>query len=78
MGWLDLCVLDLERAAPEEYLSGRLSAGINAARAACSRELVFPWCGERPVLLTGCQAGKFKDKRSRWGKTCRASYILGC
>lgn len=54
MAWLDLCVLDLERAAPEECFLGRLSEGINAARATCSREMMFPWCGEHPVLLTWC------------------------
>lgn len=38
----DVLFLDLERAAPEEYVLGRLSAAVNATGAACSREMV---CG---------------------------------
>lgn len=42
MGWLDFCVLDLERAAPEEYFFRQaecwsyLQRGNDDSRAACS------------------------------------------
>lgn len=47
-----------------EYFLGRVSTGINAAGAACSREMMFPWCEEHPVVLTWCQTVKFEDKLS--------------
>lgn len=47
-----------------EYFLGRVSTGINAAGAACSREIMFPWCEEHPVVLAWCQTVKFEDKLS--------------
>lgn len=76
-GWLDLYVLDLESAAPEGYVLGRLSAAVNATGAVCSREMLFPGCGEHPVLLTWCQAEKFEDKLSCCRNMCGTNGILG-
>lgn len=61
-GWFDLCVLDLERAAPEEYVLGRLGAAVNATGGACSREMMCGWRREHPVLLAWCQTEKFEDE----------------